>query len=153
MSHDGVELFFKKRIFYLFIYRERAREGEREKHWCVRLIASRTPSSGDLACNPGMCPDQDSNRQLFGLPASAQPTELFAIILPSSIVLHFRSVHSCQCRLSAVRVCLCAQALDSKILELPYTCPRRCLFHSRIWCEWKCLDATLHHFFIVVKYT
>ena len=33
------------------------REGEREgeKHPCV--VASHTPSTGDLACNPGMCPD------------------------------------------------------------------------------------------------
>ena len=47
-------LFFK--IFYLFIL-ERGREGEREgeKHQCV--VASCLPSTGDLACNPGMCPD------------------------------------------------------------------------------------------------
>ena len=33
------------------------REGEREgeKHPCV--VASHIPSTGDLACNPGMCPD------------------------------------------------------------------------------------------------
>ena len=39
---------------YLFIFRERGREGEREeeKHQCV--VASRTPSTGDLACNPGI---------------------------------------------------------------------------------------------------
>ena len=44
----------------VFIYfRERAREGEREqeKHQCV--VASPVPPSGDLACNPGMCPDQE----------------------------------------------------------------------------------------------
>ena len=42
---------------YLFIFRERGREGEREgeKHQCV--VASRTPPTGDLAHNPGMCPD------------------------------------------------------------------------------------------------
>ena len=41
--------------FYLFIFRERRREGEREgeKHQCVRA----TPSWGTyLAHNPSMCP-------------------------------------------------------------------------------------------------
>ena len=42
------------KIFYLFIFRERGREGERQgkKHRCV--VASRT---GDPAHNAGMCPD------------------------------------------------------------------------------------------------
>ena len=38
---------------YLFIFRERGREGEREKHQCG--VASRAPATGDLARNPGMC--------------------------------------------------------------------------------------------------
>ena len=50
---------FKKNFleFYLFIFRERGREGEREgeKHQCV--VASHTPPTGDLARNPGMNPD------------------------------------------------------------------------------------------------
>ena len=52
-------LFFKR--FYLFIFREGGREGEREveKHQCV--VASRVPPTGDLARNPGMCPDWESN--------------------------------------------------------------------------------------------
>ena len=43
--------------FYLFIFREKGREGDREgeKHQCV--VASHTPPTVDLACNPGMCPD------------------------------------------------------------------------------------------------
>ena len=47
--------FFFKR-FYLFIFRERGREGEKEgeKHQCV--VASHVPPTGDLAHNPGMCP-------------------------------------------------------------------------------------------------
>ena len=38
------------------------REGEKEgqKHQCV--VASQTPPTGDLACNPGMCPDWESNQ-------------------------------------------------------------------------------------------
>ena len=37
------------------------REGEREggKHQCVD--ASHAPPTGDLACNPGMCPGWESN--------------------------------------------------------------------------------------------
>ena len=51
--------------FYLFIFRERGREEERgEKHQC--LVASHTPPTGDLAHNPGMCPDWESNQQPFG---------------------------------------------------------------------------------------
>ena len=34
-------------------------------------------SSGDPACNPGMCPDWESNWQPFGLQARAQSTELY----------------------------------------------------------------------------
>ena len=42
--------------------RQRGREGEREgeKHQCV--VASHVPPTGDLAHNPGMCPDWESNR-------------------------------------------------------------------------------------------
>ena len=49
---------FLKR-FYSFVFRERGREGEREKHQCV--VASCTPPTGDLAHNPGMCPDWESD--------------------------------------------------------------------------------------------
>ena len=42
-------------------FRQRGREGEREgqKHQCV--VASHMPPTGDLAHNPGMCPDWESN--------------------------------------------------------------------------------------------
>ena len=47
--------------FYLLIFRERGREGEREGeiHQCV--VASGMPPTGDRACNPSMCPDWESN--------------------------------------------------------------------------------------------
>ena len=50
-------VFFK----ILFIFREKGREGEREgeQHHCV--VASHMPPAGDPACNPGMCPDWESN--------------------------------------------------------------------------------------------
>ena len=53
-------LFFKR--FYLFTFRERGRAGEREgeKHQC--MVASPVPPTGDLARNPGMCPDWESNQ-------------------------------------------------------------------------------------------
>ena len=59
----------------LFIFREREREGEREgeKHQCV--IASHDPPTRDLAGNPGMCPDKESNEQPLGSHAGAQSPE------------------------------------------------------------------------------
>ena len=50
-------------------------EGEREgeKHQCV--VASQVSPTGDLAHNPGMCPDWESNQQPFGSQASAKSTE------------------------------------------------------------------------------
>ena len=58
-----VSLFFK--IFYLFIFRERAREGEREGEKHQHEVASHVVPSGDLAHNPGTCPDWESNQQPF----------------------------------------------------------------------------------------
>ena len=71
----SLSLFFFLDFIYLFIFRERGREGEREreKHQCV--VASRAPPTGDLACNPGMCPDWESQKQPFGSQTSTQSTE------------------------------------------------------------------------------
>ena len=51
-------VFFKD---FLFIFREKGREGERngEKHW---LVAPRRPPTGDPSSNPNMCPDQELNQ-------------------------------------------------------------------------------------------
>ena len=74
--------FFFFKNFYLSIYlsidlfiRERGREGEREgeKYQCV--VACCMPLTGDLAHNPGMCPDWESNQRFFGSWASTQSTE------------------------------------------------------------------------------
>ena len=62
-----VLLYFKptlKKRFYLFIYlltylREWGREGEREGEIHQGVVASLMPPTGDLAPNPGMCPDWD----------------------------------------------------------------------------------------------
>ena len=64
-----------KDFIYLFIFRERRRKGEREgqKHQCV--VASHMPPIEDLACNPGMCPDWESNQRSFGSLVGTQSTE------------------------------------------------------------------------------
>ena len=60
-------------IKILFIYFYRGREEEGEKRQCV--VASHLPPTGDLAHNPGMCPDWESNLLPFGSQSSAQSTE------------------------------------------------------------------------------
>ena len=49
-------------------------EGKGEKYQCV--VASCTPPTRDLAHNPGMCPDWESNWRRFGLQVGAQSIEL-----------------------------------------------------------------------------
>ena len=71
MFKSGCSLLFKR--FYLLIFGERRKEGDREgkKHQCV--VTSHMPPNGDVALNPDMCPDWKSNWQPFGLKADAQP--------------------------------------------------------------------------------
>ena len=85
--------FFKKR-FYLSIL-GRGREGERErgKHHCV--VASHVPLVGDLACNPGMCPDWELNRWPFGSQAGTQSTEPHQ---PGQMYFFFETMFLCQLR-------------------------------------------------------
>ena len=45
---------------FFFFSREREREREGEKHQCV--VASHAPPTGDLACNPGICPYWELNQ-------------------------------------------------------------------------------------------
>ena len=69
----GIRIF--KNIFYLF-FRERGREGEEregEERQCV--VTSHVPPTGDLACNPGMCPNWELNWWPFGLQTGTQSTE------------------------------------------------------------------------------
>ena len=51
-SSSGENLFI-----YLFIFRERGREGRREGEKHQYVVASRMSLTGDLASNTGMCPD------------------------------------------------------------------------------------------------
>ena len=61
-------IFFNR--FYLFIFREKGKEKERKRNINVReihqLVASYMPTAGDLAHNPGMYPDWESNWLPFG---------------------------------------------------------------------------------------
>ena len=50
---------------------EAKREGKKHQH----VVASQVPPTRDLARNPGMCPDWESNRTPFGLQSCAQSTE------------------------------------------------------------------------------
>ena len=89
MFHIFVYLFLK----ILFTYRERGREGERdgEKHQCV--VASHVPSTGDLAPNPGMCPNWELNQRPFGSQALTQSTELFHPSQGSSFIYLKRTMY------------------------------------------------------------
>ena len=64
--------FFKD---FIFSFRERGMEGEREGEKLQCVIASHTPPTGDLAHNPGMCPVWELNQQPFGSQADTQSTE------------------------------------------------------------------------------
>ena len=58
---------------YFFIFKEKGKEGEGEKHQCV--VASLVPPSGNLACDPGMCPEWEAHHPPFGSQASSESTE------------------------------------------------------------------------------
>ena len=51
------------------------REKERKKHQCV--VASPVSPTGDLAHNPRMCPDWESNQWPFGSQAGTQAGTAF----------------------------------------------------------------------------
>ena len=67
-----IQFFFKKYFIYLFLDRGEEREKERERHKNMWLPLT-CPTLGNLARNPGMCPDWESNQQLFGSQAGTQP--------------------------------------------------------------------------------
>ena len=61
--------------FYLFVFRERERLGEREGEKLEWVVASSRPITRFLAHNSGMYPHRESNQQPFGFQASTQTTE------------------------------------------------------------------------------
>ena len=64
VGHSGH--FFKKDFIYLLLERGGGSQKERERNIDMRekhpSVASRVPPNGDLAPNPGMCPNWESNR-------------------------------------------------------------------------------------------
>ena len=89
-------LIFFKYFIYLFLERGEERQRSRETR-CV--VASHLPPTGDLAYNPGMCPDWESNWWPFGLQASTQSTEphqpgrIFFLITSNPLTLKHVQVH------------------------------------------------------------
>ena len=70
-----IHAFYFPNFIYLFLIRERGREGEKEGEKHQYVVASWVPSTGDLACNPGTCPGWESNWWPFGLQTDTQSTE------------------------------------------------------------------------------
>ena len=52
-------ILFLKDFIHLFLEGGEGTEKEGEKHQCV--VASHAPPSGNLVCNPGMCPEWESS--------------------------------------------------------------------------------------------
>ena len=52
---------FKTDFTYLFLERGEGKEKERERNMRVWVPFTCSPA-GDLACNPGICPDWESNQ-------------------------------------------------------------------------------------------
>ena len=57
--HLSIEYFL---FYFIYLFLERGREGEKEGEKCQCVVASRTPPTGDLAQNPGVCPDWEWNQ-------------------------------------------------------------------------------------------
>ena len=63
-----------KFLFNLFIFREKG-ERKRGREMLMWVGASHAPPKGDLAHNPGMYPDWESNQRPVGCQASDQSTK------------------------------------------------------------------------------
>ena len=62
--------------FYLFIFRERGREGENQGEKHLYAVASCTPPTGDPTYKTGMHPDWELNQQPLASQTHAQYTKL-----------------------------------------------------------------------------
>ena len=120
-------MFFKIYIFkdfiYLFLEKREGREGEKHQ----RVVASRAPPTGDLACNPGMCPDWESNWQPFGSQACTQSTEPYQPGLEFSVNSLFLSF-----RLHFANVPLQSGLLPTS--HYPYPLPATRLWQRFFYC-------------------
>ena len=71
----------------ILLFLDRKGEGEREGEKHQYVVASCVAPTGDLACNPGMCPDWDLNQRPFALQAGTQSTEPHQ---PGSLYIFFK---------------------------------------------------------------
>ena len=62
-------------LLFIYLFRERGKEGEREGEKYQGVVASHVPPTGDLTCNPGMCPDWELNPGPYGSQAGPQSTQ------------------------------------------------------------------------------
>ena len=75
-GHISFYFIFLKR-FYLCLEKGKRREKEKERNIDVRHIdwLPLARPQPDLACNPGICPDQEPNQQSFNPQAGAESTK------------------------------------------------------------------------------
>ena len=73
LKNKFLPIFFFLRL-YLFNFRERGREGEKEGEKSMCGCLSHVLYQGP-ALQPSMCPDWESNQRPFGLQAGTQSTE------------------------------------------------------------------------------
>ena len=73
IMEEWVNLFLLKILVIYFYREEEEKKREGEKHHCV--VASHTHATEDLAHNPGLCPDWESNWGPFGSQARTHSTE------------------------------------------------------------------------------
>ena len=69
------KMYFLKDFIYLFLERGEGREENIDVWETHQLVASYTPPTGDLARNPGLCPDWEFNQRPFHLQAGTQLSE------------------------------------------------------------------------------
>ena len=67
-------LIYFKRFIQLILEREEGREKERENIGCL-THAHAHALTGEQTCNPGTCPDRESNHQPYASQDDTQPTE------------------------------------------------------------------------------
>ena len=118
------------------------REGE--KHQCV--IASHAPPTGDLASNPGMCPDWEVNQCCFVLHTGAQSPEPHQPGLNPYFLITYNHFCTCKhtkhlmkvlCKDSKNFICNgCNNILQYKgyIYVCMYVCVCVCVYKKFGWC-------------------
>ena len=118
--------FFSFNFIYLVLERGEGKEKDGEKHQCV--VASHVLPTGDLACNPGMCPDWEWNWQPFGSKAGTQSLShtsqsccwvFFLLHFPLCFVL-FGFVIFCQHLYNSMQVMVESSLLASQPVGRPY---------------------------------